>query len=45
MESTGEAMKIHITKETLSQTNKNFISIKEVEVEVKGKGKIETYFL
>ncbi|MCR5698124.1 MAG: adenylate/guanylate cyclase domain-containing protein [Treponemataceae bacterium] len=45
MESTGEAMKIHITESTYNQI-KDEINISDSrEMEVKGKGKMNTYFM
>ena len=45
MESTGEAMKIHVTETTHAQTKDIFKYSEGVELEVKGKGKMKTYFL
>ena len=45
MESTGEPMKIHVTGTTFSQTKDQFSYSEGIEVEVKGKGKMKTYFL
>ena len=45
MESTGEAMKIHVTENTFTQTRDNFKYSEGVEIEVKGKGRMKTYFL
>ena len=45
MESTGEPMKIHVTESTYQQTKSHFHYSEGVEVEVKGKGKMKTYFL
>ena len=45
MESTGEAMKIHVTESTHAQTKDSFKYSEGVELEVKGKGKMKTYFL
>lgn len=45
MESTGEPMKIHVTASTFTQTEDHFNYSKGVDVEVKGKGKMKTYFL
>lgn len=45
MESTGEPMKIHVTQSTFMQTEEHFNYSEGVEVEVKGKGKMKTYFL
>ncbi|MBP5706859.1 MAG: adenylate/guanylate cyclase domain-containing protein, partial [Spirochaetales bacterium] len=45
MESTGEAMKIHVTEMTYNQTRDSFNYSEGVEIEVKGKGKMKTYFL
>ena len=45
MESTGEPMKIHITEKTLEQCRTNAPIFEKVEMEIKGKGKMNTYFL
>ena len=45
MESTGEAMKIHVTETTFIQTKSSFNYSEGVEIEVKGKGRMKTYFL
>lgn len=45
MESTGEAMRIHVTESTHAQTKDAFEYSEGVELEVKGKGKMKTYFL
>ena len=45
MESTGEPMKIHITEKTLVQCRTNAPLFEKVEMEIKGKGKMNTYFL
>ncbi len=45
MESTGEPMKIHVTETTYLQTQDQFAYSEGIEVEVKGKGKMKTYFL
>ncbi|MCR4734864.1 MAG: hypothetical protein K5829_07675 [Treponema sp.] len=45
MESTGKSMKIHVTEETYEQTKDLFEYSEGVEVEVKGKGKMKTYYL
>ena len=45
MESTGEAMKIHVTETTHAQTKDSFKYSEGVELEVKGNGKMKTYFL
>ena len=45
MESTGEPMKIHVTEATYQQTKDKFNYSEGIEVEVKGKGKMKTYFL
>lgn len=45
MESTGQAMKIHVTEATYAQTKDKFNYSEGVEVEVKGKGMMKTYFL
>lgn len=44
MESTGEAMKIHVTEKTYALTKDKFEYSEGVEVEVKGKGQMKTYF-
>ena len=43
MESTGEAMKIHVTETTYNQTKDSFDYSEGIEIEVKGKGKMKTY--
>ena len=45
MESTGEPMKIHVTETTYNQTKHQYTYSEGIEVEVKGKGKMKTYFL
>ena len=45
MESTGEPMKIHVTENTYSQTKEHFPYSEGIDVEVKGKGLMKTYFL
>ena len=45
MESTGEPMKIHVTNSTYLQTKDEFVYSEGIDVEVKGKGKMKTYFL
>ena len=45
MESTGEPMKIHVSESSYEQTKDVFSYGESVEVEVKGKGKMRTYFL
>ena len=45
MESTGEPMRIHVTETTYLQTQDQFAYSEGIEVEVKGKGKMKTYFL
>ena len=45
MESTGEPMKIHVTEFTYEETKDAFDYSGPVEVEVKGKGKMKSYFL
>ena len=45
MESTGEPMKIHVTESTYQQTKDQFAYSEGIEVEVKGKGMMKTYFL
>lgn len=45
MESTGEPMKIHVTDTTFRQTQNQFTYSEGIEVEVKGKGLMKTYFL
>lgn len=45
MESTGEPMKIHVTETTYNQTKHQYNYSEGIEVEVKGKGKMKTYFL
>ena len=38
-------MKIHVTEKTYYQTKDQFAYSEGIEVEVKGKGKMKTYFL
>ena len=45
MESSGQAMKIHVSQETYEQTKDIFKYGEAVEVAVKGKGEMKTYFL
>ncbi len=45
MESTGEPMRIHVTESTYAQTKDKFAFSEGVELEVKGKGTMKTYFL
>ena len=45
MESTGEPMKIHVSESTHAQTARHFAYGEGIEVEVKGKGKMRTYYL
>ncbi len=45
MESTGQAMKIHVTEKLYENTKHLFDYSEGIEVEVKGKGKMKTYFL
>lgn len=45
MESTGVAMKIHVSESTYSQVKNSFAFEGPVEVEVKGKGLMSGYFL
>lgn len=45
MESTGEALKIHVSENTFEQTKDYFSYSRPVEVEVKGKGLMKTYYL
>ena len=45
MESTGEPMKIHVTENTFRQTQEEFAYSAGIDVEVKGKGTMKTYFL
>ena len=45
MESTGEAMRIHVTESVYEQTRDDFSYSEGVEVEVKGKGRMKTYFI
>lgn len=45
MESTGEAMKIHVSESTYEQTKNEFNYGNSVDVEVKGKGQMKSYFI
>ena len=45
MESTGEPMKIHVSEETYEQTKEKFAYGNSIDIEVKGKGLMKTYFL
>lgn len=45
MESTGKPMKIHVTDTTYALTKDFFDYSEEAEIEVKGKGKMKTYFV
>ena len=45
MESTGEPMKLHVTEHTYQQTKDQFAYSEGIDVEVKGKGLMKTYFL
>lgn len=45
MESTAEPMKIHVTERTLSQCHSDCSAFEKVEMEIKGKGKMNTYYL
>ncbi len=45
MESTGEAMKIHVAEATYQQTKADFDYSESVKIDVKGKGLMDTYFL
>ena len=45
MESTGEPMKIHVTESTYEQTKDLFQYSEGVDLEIKGKGQMKTYFL
>lgn len=45
MESTGEPMKIHVSESTHAQTKASFSYSEPVEVTVKGKGEMKTYFV
>ena len=45
MESTGEPMKVHVTEHTYLQTKDQFAYSEGIDVEVKGKGMMKTYFL
>jgi DNA-binding transcriptional LysR family regulator len=45
MESTGEPMKIHVSEETYEQTKEKFVYGNSIDIEVKGKGLMKTYFL
>lgn len=44
MESTGSAMKVHVTEATKSQTENLFHYSENAEINVKGKGMMKTYF-
>ncbi|MBO5606447.1 MAG: hypothetical protein J5930_00975 [Treponema sp.] len=45
MESTGSPMRIHVTEATRAQTIKTFPYSETAEIEVKGKGRMDTYYL
>ena len=45
MESTGVPMKIHVTESTRVQTADHFPYTENIEIDVKGKGLMKTYFL
>lgn len=45
MESTGDAMRIHVSESTWQQTQSTFDYKDIAEIEVKGKGVMKTYFL
>ncbi len=45
MESTGQAMQIHVSEQTYQQTSQYFAYREPVQVEVKGKGLMNGYFL
>lgn len=45
MESTGEPMRIHVSESTHAQTARHFAYGEGIEVEVKGKGLMKTYYL
>lgn len=45
MESTGSPMKIHVTEETRTQTANLFPYDENIEINVKGKGLMKTYYL
>ena len=45
MESTGEPMKIHVSETTYAQTKERFKYSEPVEVAVKGKGEMKSYYL
>ena len=45
MESTGQAMSIHVSESTWQQTKSTFDYKDIAEIEVKGKGVMKTYFL
>lgn len=45
MESTGRPMKIHVTEATFAQTKGVFSYSEDVDLEVKGKGTMKTYYL
>ena len=45
MESTGTPMKIHVTESTKNQSEDKFTYSESVEIDVKGKGIMKTYYL
>jgi len=45
MESTGEEMRIHVTETTYNEIKQYFPNAECVEMEVKGKGLMKTYFI
>ncbi|MCR5219003.1 adenylate/guanylate cyclase domain-containing protein [Treponema sp.] len=45
MESSGKAMRIHVSEQTYEQTKELFKYRKPVEMEIKGKGSMKTYFI
>ncbi|MBQ9206232.1 MAG: hypothetical protein IJ158_05910 [Treponema sp.] len=45
MESTGEPMRIHVSESTHAQTARHFAYGEGIELEVKGKGQMKTYYL
>ncbi|MBQ2553239.1 MAG: hypothetical protein II563_10390, partial [Treponema sp.] len=45
MESTGVPMQIHVSEATFEQTKTSFSYGEPVEVAVKGKGDMKTYFI
>ena len=45
MESTGQPMRIHVSEQTWQQTKNDFAYSDSVDIEVKGKGLMKTYFL